>query len=168
MLDISSGNKLIFISPDKFFPNGGGVPYLRQALALDAVHNMRKRYNVEDDRVFVSGFSGGGLVASQLIHGFPDVFHGGFFINGEDLSIGHKAADKRLVPTTWELYEWSGAIDELKESLRLVVMTGEPRPHFRTGDFRRQLCGAAAGSLHEGEFLRDPGRRARVSSGGVV
>jgi len=49
----------------------------RLGLALDAVHNLKELYNIDPERVFISGNSGGGRSASMLAPLFPDVFTGG-------------------------------------------------------------------------------------------
>jgi hypothetical protein len=61
--------------------NGGNKrepPNARLGLALDAAHNMAKRYRLDAERVYASGFDGGGSVAALLCFHFPDVFAGGF------------------------------------------------------------------------------------------
>lgn len=54
----------------------------RLPLALDAVHNMRKLYSIDTNRIYVSGFSGGGRVASVLAMTHPATFSGGIFVMG--------------------------------------------------------------------------------------
>jgi len=49
----------------------------RLGMALDAVHNLKKQYQIDPDRVYASGFSGGGTMCSILMYFFPDVFTGG-------------------------------------------------------------------------------------------
>lgn len=62
--------------------NKHSVPGRRMALALDAVHNIRGMYNIDPNRIYVSGISGGGRVASILAIHYPDIFSGGIFIVG--------------------------------------------------------------------------------------
>ena len=52
--------------------------WIRLGLAIDAVHNMKKRYNIDGDRIYVTGVSGGGRCSSMLGIGFADVFDGAF------------------------------------------------------------------------------------------
>ena len=52
--------------------------WVRLGLAIDAVHNMKKRYNIDPDRIYVTGASGGGRCASMLGLSFADVFDGAF------------------------------------------------------------------------------------------
>lgn len=56
----------------------------RKSLALDAVQAMRQLYKIDDERVYVGGYSGGGRVASHLSVLYPDVFQGGFLFMGCD------------------------------------------------------------------------------------
>jgi predicted esterase len=48
----------------------------RAGLALDALHLARTFYDIDPERVFVAGYSGGGRMASQLAFLFPEVFRG--------------------------------------------------------------------------------------------
>jgi dienelactone hydrolase len=48
----------------------------RVRMAVDAGVGMRKRYRIDERRVYVSGFSGGGRVASMVGVAFADVFAG--------------------------------------------------------------------------------------------
>jgi predicted esterase len=56
--------------------NGRNI-FDRFRLAIDANFNMRKRFNIDPARVYVSGFSGGGRVASMLAVAYADLFSGG-------------------------------------------------------------------------------------------
>jgi predicted esterase len=51
--------------------------FQRLGLALDAVHTLKTLYNIDSERVIISGNSGGGRCASMLAPLFPDVFAGG-------------------------------------------------------------------------------------------
>ncbi|HEY7088631.1 MAG TPA: PHB depolymerase family esterase [Tepidisphaeraceae bacterium] len=55
---------------------------VRFGLALDGVHNLKKIYSIDEQRVYVSGISGGGKVASMLPIIYPEVFHGAIPICG--------------------------------------------------------------------------------------
>lgn len=54
----------------------------RMSLAMDAVYNIARRYSLDQDRVYVSGFSGGGRVASLLAPNHPGVFRGAIYMSG--------------------------------------------------------------------------------------
>jgi poly(3-hydroxybutyrate) depolymerase len=82
---------LIYVGPNK--AGNDRVVGPRMALAIDAAANMRARYKIDPNRVYVSGISGGGRVASMLGVGFPDVFRGGFYIIGCNFYHDEKAAE---------------------------------------------------------------------------
>jgi hypothetical protein len=52
--------------------------WVRLGLAIDAVHNMKKRYNIDPGRIYATGASGGGRCASMLGLSFADTFDGAF------------------------------------------------------------------------------------------
>lgn len=54
----------------------------RMPLALDGVHNVMKMYNVDPNRVYITGISAGGRVSSVACMHYPDIFKGGIFIIG--------------------------------------------------------------------------------------
>src|SRR4030042_1936453 len=56
----------------------------RIPLALDAAYNVQKLYNIDPNRVYVAGLSGGGRVASRTAFHHSDVYAGGIFIIGAD------------------------------------------------------------------------------------
>lgn len=51
-------------------------------LVFDAVANARQRYHIDDERIYITGMSGGGKVSSVLMMCFPDVFRGAIPIVG--------------------------------------------------------------------------------------
>lgn len=67
--------------------NGAGNPrpsWQRAALALHAVENARKLWDIDPERVFLGGYSGGGRVSSMTAWQWADVFHGAVFWMGVD------------------------------------------------------------------------------------
>ncbi len=64
----------------------------RVRLAVAANHSLRERFNVDGRRVYVSGFSGGGRVASMVGVAYADMFSGAMPFMGvnfyEDLPAG--------------------------------------------------------------------------------
>jgi dienelactone hydrolase len=73
-------HRLIFVSPNKI--GNDRVFRNRMGLAIDAVTNMKARYKIDPERVYVSGISGGGRISSMLGMCYPDVFRGGVYIIG--------------------------------------------------------------------------------------
>ena len=71
---------LLFVGPDRV--QNDRHTWYRIGLALDAVHNMLARYPIDPERIYVSGFSGGGRVANRLGVLWADVFRGGIYMGG--------------------------------------------------------------------------------------
>ncbi|HEX2970801.1 MAG TPA: PHB depolymerase family esterase [Tepidisphaeraceae bacterium] len=78
--EVLDRHKLLWVGAN----NSGNdrLPLIRMALALDAAHNMKARYQIDEKRVYIAGLSGGGRVGSMLGVGYPDVFAGGLYIIG--------------------------------------------------------------------------------------
>jgi len=86
---------LIYVGPNKAGNDRVNRP--RMGLMIDAALSMKARYNIDPERVYVSGVSGGGRIASMLGVGYADIFHGGFYIIGcnfyrQEISIEQKGA----------------------------------------------------------------------------
>ena len=74
------GAKLIWIGA-----NGGGngrPTWDRTGLALDAARKMAALYDLDPERIYAAGYSGGGRVAGGLALHFPEVFRGAFTVYG--------------------------------------------------------------------------------------
>jgi predicted esterase len=85
----------------------------REPLALLAAANIKARYPIDPERLYIGGFSGGARVALRLVLGYPDVFHGALLMSGTD-AIGDAQAP---LP--------SAALFRQFQSSRLVYMTGD-------------------------------------------
>jgi hypothetical protein len=72
--------KIIWIGANK--AGNERAPMHRVGLALDAVHNIKKMYNIDSERVYLSGVSGGGRASSGLAPEYPDVFNGVIYLIG--------------------------------------------------------------------------------------
>jgi hypothetical protein len=70
-------HKLIWIGANNSGNNRNGR--IRMALAVDAAHYMPTAYNIDKDRVYVSGGSGGGRCSSMLGIAYPEYFTGGSY-----------------------------------------------------------------------------------------
>jgi tetratricopeptide (TPR) repeat protein len=97
----------------------------RTGLALDAAEAMRELYNIDAERVWVGGYSGGGRVASGLVTLYPEMFRGGLFVMGCDFYQNLPVADRPGA-------SWPAAFDEptskslraLRRDGRYVIVTG--------------------------------------------
>ena len=56
----------------------------RMVLATMAIRALAQQYSFAQDRIIVSGFSGGGRIASKLATQYPEVFTGAIYICGAD------------------------------------------------------------------------------------
>jgi len=54
----------------------------RMGLALDAVHNMRKRYTIDEDRIYALGLFKGAASPPKIAMNFPKVFAGAIMLQG--------------------------------------------------------------------------------------
>lgn len=123
-LDILAKHGIIWVGA-----NDAGNPrpgWDRIGLALDAVHNMKKLYDIDEERVYVAGYSGGGRIASGMSIHFPEVFHGAFFMHGCDYYRHIEAPDKpgmfwpaTFQPPSKEIFKL------VKQRNRYVFLTGE-------------------------------------------
>lgn len=134
--------RLIWIGPN----NAGNARHLfpRMGLVLDAAENVRHFYNVDPDRIFVSGLSGGGKVASYQAIAYPDVFAGGYPLIGmlTYLNVPFESNPGQLVQ------RFARPSEELLERARgqpLVIMTG-------SDDFNREECRLTAEAYERDGF----------------
>jgi len=113
----------------------------RVGLALDAAHAMTKLYTIDDERVYVAGYSGGGRVASGMAVLYPEVFQGGFFFYGCDYFRKITVPDKPGAHWPPGFAPPSRSVLKLvRERNRYVLLTGEldfNRP--QTGVYHRQF-----------------------------
>jgi predicted esterase len=73
---------LAYIAADR---SGNRVPVTRRmVLATSAIYAAKQQFEIDEKRIYVSGFSGGGRVASFLSRQYPTVFSGAIFICGVD------------------------------------------------------------------------------------
>ena len=82
MQEALEASDLIWVGAD----NAGNsrARWYRYLLALEAAHNMRQLYRIDEDAVIVGGYSGGGRVTSGLAMLYPEVFRGGYSMSGCD------------------------------------------------------------------------------------
>jgi predicted esterase len=122
-LPILNQHHLIWIGADK--SGNDRAIGARFGLALDAVHNMKQRYAIDDDRIYIAGVSGGAKAANMLALIYPDVFTGAVPISG--------AAYFRNIPVpdqpgkVWPAaFQPPGSIllDRAKHKSRFALLTG--------------------------------------------
>jgi dienelactone hydrolase len=99
----------------------------RIRLAIDAVYNLKQRYNISDDRIYVCGFSGGGRSASMCATSFSEVFAGGgFYICGVNFFRDTPVPGKKNEFWPAQFYAPLGPLlSDQKRYLRYVLMTGD-------------------------------------------
>ncbi len=72
---------LIWISAEKCGAEQD-VHLRKMPLALDAVHNLKKIYNIDPTRIYTSGLASGSRAACRTAIMYPEVFKGGVFLFG--------------------------------------------------------------------------------------
>lgn len=129
----------------------------RMRLAVDANLGMRRRYRIDERRVYISGFSGGARVASMLGVAFADLFTGTMPFMGTnfytDLPDGNgKQFSLNYIPD-------DEVLEIAKKKCRFVLVTGEKdfnrvnthsaEEHgFRKEGFASVLCLDIPGQAH--------------------
>ena len=114
--------KLIFIGAH----NSGNKRevFARMRMAVDANDNMRELYDIDDKRVYVSGFSGGARVASMLGVTYADMFTGAIAFMGVNFYTDIVSLDKTEVfEARYIPHEEIAAL--AKTGCRYVLVTGE-------------------------------------------
>ena len=123
-LEVLAARNLIWIGAN----NSGNDRWhwYRTGLALDAAHNMPELYNIDPERIYIAGYSGGGRVASSLAILYPEVFRGGAYFFGSNYFRNVPVPDKEGAfwragyppPTDQDR-------DDLKSGHSFVLVTGE-------------------------------------------
>lgn len=92
--EIADRHQLIWISPNQA---GNEVElYRRIALALDSVATMKQDYKIDGSRVYINGFSGGGVVAFTLLMLYPECFRGAIS-HARNVRLLNRSAAKNLM-----------------------------------------------------------------------
>jgi len=95
----------------------------RIRMAIDANHNVRKRYKIDGHRVYVSGFSGGSRVASMLGVAWGDMFSGTICCMGVNFYTDIKAPDGKVYGLNFIPNEQLLPI--VKKACRFSLVTGD-------------------------------------------
>jgi len=73
-------HNLVYIAADH---SGNKMPVTRRmVLATSALMAVKQQFEIDEERIYISGFSGGGRVASFLSNQYPATFSGAIFICG--------------------------------------------------------------------------------------
>jgi hypothetical protein len=95
----------------------------RFRLAIDARFNIAQRFNIDPARVYVSGFSGGGRIASMLGVAYTDLFPGAIPFCGANFYLNIPSEPGKVWPSTY--LPASEQLRTAKSSGRFVLVTGE-------------------------------------------
>lgn len=115
-------HSIIFIEPREA-PNESHSVW-RVFIALETVRNAKREFNIDPDRVYVAGLSGGGRISSHTAVFFPEVFGGAFCMVGCNFYRDVPAEEKGMIyPGFWP----NPAMNSIKlarTNSRLVLLTG--------------------------------------------
>lgn len=122
----------------------------RFGLSLDAVWNMRQRYNIDAQRIYAAGFSGGGRCASMVVPAYAEVWSGAMYICG---------CNSVQLPNDKQVGQ---PISKLAPELRFAFVTGD-------GDFNRPgtksvFDGYRGMGFKRIEYFEQPGLEHKVPS----
>ncbi len=152
---IMDKHHVIWIGADKT-GNRHNTVLRRIPLALDAVHNMTQRYNIDPQRIYVAGFSGGGRVSSHTAICYSDVFKGGLYV------CGCNSWEKVDVPGK-KNHSWSASFSPQREYVRLAKKEGRYVLLTGDNDFNRENTKAVYDQTYrtklpgQGHYLQVPG-----------
>jgi hypothetical protein len=129
--EVLARHRLIWISANN---TGNGRPaFTRAGLALDAVHNMKRLYNLDEARIYLSGFSGGASCAAYTFTGYAgDVFRGCMPICGASFIDGRLNEQKK-----WEAgagyMQIDGDVEWVKKNVKICQVEGQGDPQHYAG-----------------------------------
>jgi hypothetical protein len=152
-LDVLARHKLILVSANTVRGHVARFP-----APLDAVHNLRKLYRIDANRVYASGFSAGGSMATMMVRGFPDVFRGGLFLMGGHFYHCYRSPDGRGEPTVeGPLPGWKGPLELVKQNVKLVIMKGGNDREWTPREGRSDYQGLWLDGFIHVSYLEVPG-----------
>jgi hypothetical protein len=113
---------IIFIEPHDV-PNESHSVW-RVFMALQTVKNAKREFNIDPDRVYIAGLSGGGRISSHAAAFFPDVFTGAFCMVGCNFYRDIPAEEKNhIYPGFWPNPNQQ-ALKAARGNSRFVLLTG--------------------------------------------
>ncbi|CAN5351981.1 hypothetical protein BH09PLA1_BH09PLA1_33610 [soil metagenome] len=127
-------HSIIFIEP-RDAPNESHSVW-RVFMALETVRNAKREFNIDPDRVYVAGLSGGGRISSHTAAFFPDVFTGAFCMVGCNFYRDVPAEKKNSIyPGFWP-NPVASSLKLARANSRFALLTG-------TRDFNKPSTKAA-------------------------
>jgi hypothetical protein len=115
-------HSIIFIEP-RDAPNESHSVW-RVFIALETVRNAKREFNIDRDRVYVAGLSGGGRISSHAAIFFPDVFGGAFCMVGCNFYRDVPAEEKGMIyPGFWPNPN-ANSLKLARANSRLALLTG--------------------------------------------
>jgi predicted esterase len=119
--DLMDRHRMIWIGATNVPNERNVVP--RWGLAIDAVWNVTKRMRIDEERIYVTGLSGGGRCASMVAPTFPEVFRGGIYMMGCNAPTlpGDKALKERSLQGRYALT--TGEKDYNRDATKGLVET---------------------------------------------
>jgi hypothetical protein len=125
---------------------------------LDIVHNMKKLYSIDENRVYVSGFSAGGQAATMMLRAFPDVFHGGLFLMGGCFYLSRIDETGRREPTIkGPSPKWKGPLDQIKRTVKIVMVKGGSDPEWTAQEGRCDYKALSLDGFIHVSYIEVPG-----------
>jgi len=147
-LDVLARHKLIYCHANESTGKGEG----RLGLPIDGVHNLKKRYNVDESRVYIAGFSAGAGMSASMLGGFPEVFHGALLLNG---GLFYYARNEATVEAHVRWH--TDQLDQLKRDVRIVLLRGERDGQYPPRDGKVQMDGLLLDGFQRVTLLTVPG-----------
>ncbi len=140
-------------------------PLDRFRLALDATCNMCRRYNIDRQRIYIGGFSGGARIASMLGVAYADVYTGTLSCCGVNFYTPVPAADGQYYAATFT--PDPAVLLQGKRSGRFVLLTGE-RDENRDSVAQISAKGFKREGFKNVLYLEVPGLRHEIPSAKIL
>ena len=115
-------HSIVFVEP-RDVPNESHSVW-RVFMALETVRNAKREFNIDPDRIYVAGLSGGGRISSHTAAFFPDVFAGAFCMVGCNFYRDVPAEEKNhIYPGFWPNPN-QAMLKLARANSRFVLLTG--------------------------------------------
>ena len=150
--EVLADRNLIWIGPAEV-GNKQDVPW-REWAAIHAAREVQNRYAVDPDRIYVSGFSGGGRVASRVAVVGSDFFDGGFYFCGVNHYGRVPAGDGKNWDGFWDRPD-PALLRRAMQAGRFVLFTGSE--DFNLDNTRRVFEQARQDGFGMVAYLEKPG-----------